>query len=75
MKKAVSIAGTVAAAALLLSACGSDGGDDKKDTSKDPSSASSAPAEGARTRRSPAPMWRRPVTGPPSCPSAARRPF
>ncbi|MEU1943865.1 hypothetical protein ACFW95_18370 [Streptomyces sp. NPDC059474] len=46
MNKAVGIAGTVAAAALLLTACGSDGGDDKKDTSKDPSSASSAPAEG-----------------------------
>ncbi|WP_458087609.1 PT domain-containing protein [Streptomyces malaysiensis] len=46
MKKAVGIAGTVAAAALLLTACGSDGDDDKKDTPKDTSSASSAPAEG-----------------------------
>ncbi|MEU5272820.1 hypothetical protein AB0G77_30675 [Streptomyces hygroscopicus] len=46
MKKAVSMAGAVAAAALLLTACGSDGGDDEKDTSKETSSASSAPAEG-----------------------------
>ncbi|MET7932464.1 hypothetical protein [Streptomyces sp. NPDC005322] len=48
MKKAVSIAGTVAAAALLLTACGSDSDDSKKDTSKDSPSASqpSAPAEG-----------------------------
>ncbi|MFD0651763.1 hypothetical protein ACFQ2Y_27795 [Streptomyces malaysiensis subsp. malaysiensis] len=74
MKKAVGIAGTVAAAALLLTACGSDGDDDKKDTSKDTSSASSAPAEGARTPRSRAPMWPSPVTRPSSCPSTARRP-
>jgi hypothetical protein len=46
--KAVTIAGTVAAAALLLTACGSDSDDGKKDTSKDTPSAqdSSAPAEG-----------------------------
>ncbi|MBL1102512.1 hypothetical protein JK363_39085 [Streptomyces sp. 205] len=45
MIKAVSVAGTVAAAALLLTACGSEGDDGKKDTSKDTPSAS-APAEG-----------------------------
>ncbi|MFI0821404.1 hypothetical protein ACH4TX_33485 [Streptomyces sp. NPDC021098] len=48
MKKAASIAGTVAAAALLLTACGSDSDEGTKDTSKDTPSAqeSSAPAEG-----------------------------
>ncbi|MEU8822075.1 hypothetical protein [Streptomyces sp. NPDC048636] len=48
MIKAASLAGTVVAAALLLTACGSDSDDGKKDTSKDTPSASqsSAPAEG-----------------------------
>ncbi|WP_431775465.1 hypothetical protein [Streptomyces cucumeris] len=46
--KAASVAGTVAVAALLLTACGSDSDDGKKDTSKDTPSASqsSDPAEG-----------------------------
>lgn len=48
MKKAANIAGTVAAAALVLTACGSDSDEGTKDTSKDTPSAqeSSAPAEG-----------------------------